>query len=139
MAGMTNTHANTLLNFEFGSDVSYSKPATWHVVLFTSSSGLEAGTTSGECSGGAYVRKAITNNSTNFPTSTAQEKNLDVSVSFVEATTNWGTIEAVGLSNSATRLDPIQYFATLDTAQTINSGDIFRIARGPSGLRITLD
>jgi hypothetical protein len=133
---MTDTHENTLLNHMFGG-ATYTNPATWYVVLFTATPGEAGGGT--ECSGGAYVRKAITNNTTNFPTTTTGEKNLGVSIAFLEATTNWGTITAVGLSDSVTAGAPVQFYAPLDTAQTINAGDIFRIAAGSSGLRILLD
>lgn len=136
MAGMTDTHENTLLNYMFGREA-YTNPTIWHVVLFTSAPGEAGGGT--ECSGGAYVRKAITNNTTNFPITTTGEKNLGVSIAFLEATTNWGTITAVGLSDSVTAGAPVQFYAPLDTAQTINAGDIFRIAAGSSGLRILLD
>lgn len=138
MAGMTNAFENTLLNHMFGQET-YTNPATWYVVLFTATPGEAGGGT--ECSGGAYVRKAITNNTTNFPPTSTGEKNLGVgqSIAFSEATTNWGTITAVGLSDSVTAGAPVQFYAPLDTAQTINAGDIFRIAGGSSGLRILLD
>jgi hypothetical protein len=138
MAGMTNTHENTLLNHMFGG-ATYTNPANWHVALYTSAPDDNGGGT--ECSGVGYARKQISNTSGAgvWNTATSGQKTLLAAISFTEAGTNWGQITHVGLSDSGTFGTPIQFYAQLDTAQAINAGDIFRIPAGAAGLRILLD
>jgi hypothetical protein len=131
--GMTDNQANKVLNQIFGSAAN-TPPATWYLALFTSAPGETGGGT--ECTGGAYARLAVTNNTTNFPTTTNGVKNLGVTASFTEATGNWGTIVAVGLFEASTG-GLLQWYGPV-TPQVIAIGDTCKIPAGTTGLNLTL-
>lgn len=133
-SGNSDDYESILLNHEFGG-ASLGNPSTWYLGLYTteptdSSAGVEV-------SGGAYARLAITNNTTNFPTTTTNEKNLGLSVAFPEATSGWGSITAFGLFVASTGGTP-RFWGTI-TPQVINTGDVFRVPAGSAGLRIIRD
>ena len=131
----TNYYENLILNHILGGAGSLSQ-ATWYLALFTATPGETGGGT--ECSGGAYARKAITNNVTNFPTTSASTKSLGAAIAFDEATNNWGTITSWGLFDSSSGGNLCMYGA-LTTSVIINQGDIARVPVGSIGLALSLD
>lgn len=128
-----NTIRAALLDLAFGA-VSYTRLATVYLALFTAPPGASGGGT--EVSGGSYARKAIVNNSTNFPAAASGSKSLNVTHVYDSATANWGTVTD-GAIMSAASGGHILWFKTLTSSRTVNSGQTFRIAA--TDLAVTLD
>jgi len=106
----------------------YTAPTTKYVALFTAAPGETGGGT--ELSGSGYVRKAIA-----FTTSGNTTSN-NAAIEFPTATGSWGSVTHVGVFDALTSGNLMAY-ATLTSAKTIDSGDVFRIPTGD--LDITLD
>jgi hypothetical protein len=131
----TNYFENLLLNHMLGG-AAYTNPATWYLALYTATPGEAGGGT--ECTGGAYARVALTNNTTNFPTTTTSSKSLGVAAAFAEATNNWGTITGFALCDASSGGN-ICLYGNLTAPIVISQGDVARIAVGGSGITMTLD
>lgn len=131
----TNYYENLIQNHLLGGAGSLAQ-ATWHLALFTAAPGEAGGGT--ECTGGAYARKAITNNVTNWPTTTTGTKSLGVSTAFDEASNNWGTITHWGLMDASTGGNLCMYGA-LTTPVAVSQGDVARFPAGAGGLALSLD
>ena len=106
----------------------YTAPTTKYVALYTAAPGETGGGT--ELSGSGYVRKAIA-----FATSGNTTSN-NAAIEFPTATGSWGSVTHVGVFDALTSGNLMAY-ATLTSAKTIDSGDVFRIPTGD--LDITLD
>ena len=87
-----------------------------------------------------FLSVFITNNTTNFPTTTVGQKSLNVAHEFTAAAagTPWGTITHIGIFDDPTAGN-LWLYATLTTSQAINVGDVARIPVGTAGLNITLE
>ncbi len=111
-----------ILDHVFGATV-YTAPATLYYALFTANPSDSGGGT--EVTGGSYVRKAMTNNTTNFPnasgTSPTQKQN-GTSVDFVQASADWGAITGVALYDAASGGNEIAWTA-LNQSKTVSNGD----------------
>jgi hypothetical protein len=59
----------------------------------------------------------------------------NAAVEFPQATASWGTVAYIGILDAATSGN-LLYHTILDTAKTIDTGDIFKIATG--SLSVTL-
>lgn len=131
MAGLSNYAENKVLDHVLGT-TSYTMPSTVRVALFNTSGSLallEAGTLTGEISGGSYARQT--------PTFSAASSG---------ATSNTGALTWANMP-----ADTVRYVAIMDAATTGNvlfagqltsdkvtgSGDTFTIAIGD--LDVTLD
>lgn len=99
MAGLTTFAQNKVANNLFGAET-YTLPTTWYLALFTAAPTDAGGGT--EVSGGAYTRLAITNDTTNFPTITANPKLNGTNLTFAQASAAWGTVVAFGLFDAST-------------------------------------
>ena len=115
-------YANSLLDGYFGSG----SPATLYIGLYTASPNAD-GTGGTEVTGGSYARKAITNNTTNWPAASARQKKNGTAIAFVQATALWGTIEAGAVFEASSGGTP-KYFQDLVTPKLINNGDTFSFA-----------
>lgn len=115
-------YANEILDYLFGSG----SPATLYIGLYTSAPNPD-GTGGTEVTGGSYARKAVTNNATEWPAASGAVKSNANPITFVTASANWGTVEAVGVFEASSGGTP-DYFGDLDTARTINNGDSFSFA-----------
>jgi hypothetical protein len=75
----------------------FTPPATFYVAVFTVSPGRgNSGGTEVSTTGTGYARKSITNNTTNFPATSARVKTYSGStVDFGVTTGSWGTVAAV--------------------------------------------
>lgn len=104
------------------------RPTAWHVGLFTAAPGEAGGGT--EVSGGSYARQSVTFSVTGNTASNTADLDFPV------ATGDWGTITHVGIFDASTSGNLIAY-AAVDTAKTINTGDILTIPLGD--LDVTLD
>ena len=124
---LTNAFETTTLTWLLTAS-SATRPTSWYIGLFTAPPGEAGGGT--EVSGNAYVRKAVT-----F-TVTGNTASNDGAVEWPVATGSWGTITDVAIFDAVTAGNMIGY-ATLTTAKTIATGDVFRIPLGD--LDVTLD
>ena len=124
---LTNTFETTVLTWLLTAS-SATRPTSWYLGLFTVAPTDSGGGT--EVSGNAYVRKAVT-----F-TVTGNTASNDGAVEWPVATGSWGAITDVAIFDAVTGGNMIGY-ATLTTAKTISTGDVFRIPVGD--LDVTLD
>jgi hypothetical protein len=106
----------------------YTAPTTKYVALYTAAPGETGGGT--ELSGSAYARQSVAFTTTGNTTSNS------AAVEFATATGSWGSVTHVGVFDAVTSGNLMAY-ATLTSAKTIDSGDVFRIPTGD--LDITLD
>jgi hypothetical protein len=127
MAEMSNYLENALINATLR-NTSYTSPTTVYVGLYTSDP--TDGNTGTEVSGGSYARTAVTFGA---PSNGASLNNA--AVEFPQATASWGTVAYIGILDAATSGN-LLYHTILDTAKTIDTGDIFKIATG--SLSVTL-
>ena len=129
MAEMSNYLENALLNATLNA-TTYTAPATVYVSLWTSNPGDDGSGT--EVTGGSYARTAVS-----FATASGTSGNVlnDADVTFPTATASWGTVGWIGI-NDAAASGNLLYHTALDTAKTIDSGDIFKISTG--NLSVTL-
>ena len=124
---MSNYLENALINVTLRA-TSYTAPTTVYVSLWTSDP-TDAGSGT-EVSGGSYARTAVTFAA---PSNGVTTNNADVT--FPTATASWGTVGWIGI-NDALTTGNLLYHTALDTAKTIDSGDIFKISTG--NLSVTL-
>lgn len=127
MAEMSNFLENALINATLR-NTGYTSPTTVYVGLYTSDP-TDAGSGT-EVSGGSYARTAVTMGSPSGGVSTNS-----AAVEFPQATGSWGTVGWIGILDASTSGN-LLYHTELDTAKTIDSGDIFKIAVG--SLSVTL-
>jgi hypothetical protein len=123
MAEMSNYLENALLNGTLNG-TTYTAPTTVYVSLWTSNPNDDGSGT--EVSGGSYARTAVS-----FATATGTSGQVlnDAVVEFPTATAGWGVVGWIGI-NDALSGGNLMYHTALDTAKTIDSGDIFKIATG---------
>lgn len=124
---------NRVLDHVFGG-ADFSRPATLYIGLCTGVS--ESGTVTGEPSGGAYARVAVTNNTTNFPPASGGTKANGEVITFPEATASWGTLDTVFIADSPTGGNVLAY-GSLTVAKAVGVGDTPKFNAG--ALTITLD
>ncbi len=84
--------------------------------------------TAQEPSGGAYARVAVTNNTTNFPASTASgtgyQKQNGTAITFPQATANWGTVAGFLIGDNATPgSGNILAYGALNAAQAFSTNN----------------
>ena len=127
MAEMSNFLENALINATLR-NTTYTSVATVYVSLWTSDP-TDAGSGT-EVSGGSYARTAVTMGA---PSNGVSLNSADVT--FPTATASWGTVGWIGI-NDALTTGNLLYHTPLDTAKTIDSGDIFKISTG--NLSVTL-
>jgi len=105
-------------------NAAFSQPATLYLGLWTADNGLEAGTLTGEVSGGSYLREPVT-----FGNSASGTAATDATVTFATATANWGTITHVAIMDSPTAGN-VLYHGTVSSAKLIESADTFQVSAG---------
>ena len=127
MAEFSNYLENAIINAVLR-NTSYTSPTTVYVGLFTNDpTDADTGT---EVSGGSYARVSVTFDA---PTNGVTTNSADVT--FPTATAGWGEVTHVGLYDASTSGN-LLFHTGLDTAKTIDSGDIFKIETG--NLSVTL-
>jgi hypothetical protein len=109
--------ANAHLNFDLGS-TSYSPPATWYVGLSTVTVTATGSYT--EPVSGSYARVAVTNNKTNFSTSTGSTLTNLVAITFPESSGSWGTATDVMFLDASTAGN-LWYYQALPIPKVIQS------------------
>jgi hypothetical protein len=127
MAEFSNYLENALINAVLR-NTSYTSPATVYVSLYTTDpTDADTGT---EVSGGSYARTSATFGA---PSNGVSTNSADVT--FPTATASWGTVTHIGIHDASTSGN-LLFHTPLDTAKTIDSGDIFKIETG--NLSVTL-
>jgi hypothetical protein len=127
MAEFSNFLENALINAVLR-NTTYTSPATVYVSLYlTDPTDADSGT---EVSGGSYARTAVTMGA---PSNGVSTNSADVT--FPTATASWGTVSYIGIHDASTSGN-LLFHTALDTAKTIDSGDIFKIETG--NLSVTL-
>lgn len=126
MAGKSDYLENKILNYIFNGGA-FAQPATVYIGLFTSAPTDAGGGT--EVAGGSYARKAIACNTTNFPTTTTGQIQLDTTQTFAQASAAWGTVDSFGIFDASSGGN-LLYWAPLNTPKTIASGDTVSISAG---------
>jgi hypothetical protein len=127
MAEMSNFLENALINATLR-NTTYTSVATVYVSLWTSDP-TDAGSGT-EVSGGSYARTAVT-----FAAPSNGVTTNSADVTFPTCTASWGTVGWIGI-NDASTAGNLLYHSPLDSAKTIDSGDIFKISTG--NLSVTL-
>jgi len=127
MAEFSNYLENALINATLR-NTAYTSPTTVYVSLYTSDpTDADTGT---EVSGGSYARTSVTFDA---PSNGVTQNSADVT--FPTATASWGTVSHIGVHDASTSGN-LLFHTPLDTAKTIDSGDIFKIETG--NLTVTL-
>ena len=127
MAEFSNYLEDALINATLR-NTTYTSPATVYVSLYTSDpTDADTGT---EVSGGSYARTSVTFDA---PSNGVTQNSADVT--FPTATASWGTVSHIGVHDASTSGN-LLFHTALDTAKTIDSGDIFKIETG--NLTVTL-
>ena len=124
---MSNYLENALINVTLRA-TSYTAPTTVYVSLWTSNPNDDASGT--EVTGGSYARTAVTFGA---PSNGVTTNSADVT--FPTCTASWGTVGWIGIYDALTTGN-LLYHTPLDTAKTIDTGDIFKISTG--NLSVTL-
>ena len=127
MSEMSNYLENALINVTLRA-TSYTAPTTVYVSLWTSDP-TDAGSGT-EVSGGSYARTAVT-----FAAPSNGVTTNSADVTFPTCTASYGTVGWIGINDAATAGN-LLYHSPLDSAKTIDSGDIFKISTG--NLSVTL-
>jgi hypothetical protein len=127
MAEFSNYLENALINAVLR-NTSYTSPATVYVSLYTTDP-TDAGSGT-EVSGGSYARTAVTFGA---PSNGVTTNSADVT--FPTSTSSWGSVTHIGIHDASTSGN-LLFHTPLDTAKTIDSGDIFKIETG--NLSVTL-
>jgi hypothetical protein len=115
-------------------NTAYTAPATVYLALFTAAPTDAGGGT--EVSTNNYARKAVTNNTTNFPNSSGGVKSLNVAQTFATPSGSWGTVTHFGIFDASTTGN-LLYWAALTASQTISSGNT--VTFGVGSITITED
>lgn len=130
---------NTTLDEIFGA-TNYAPPATLYIALFTArgtDAQSDANTNFTEVTGGAYARKAVTNNSTNWPAASAGAKSNGVAQTMGPATgANWGAITAFGVYDASSAGNLLAW-ADLTVSKTILDGDSLSFPIGAIAITAT--
>ena len=127
MAEFSNYLEDALINAVLR-NTTYTSPATVYVSLYTSDpTDADSGT---EVSGGSYARTSVTFGA---PSNGVSTNSADIT--FPTATASWGTVTHIGIHDASTSGN-LLFHTALDTAKSIDSGDIFKISTG--NLSVTL-
>lgn len=132
MAELSTYMEDRIVNFMRA--VAITGEAAVYVALFTDAAsivGLEAGTLTGEVSGGAYARElAGLSASADGVSANAAD------IIFTTATAAWGTVTYVALMDAITAGNVLMHSA-LDVAKVVADGDTFKINLGDLDVSIT--
>lgn len=130
MAGSKSDHLEKEILDHVLGGADYTRPASVWIALFTVDPSDAGGGT--EVSGGAYARKEVVNNATNWPAATGTTPTLKsngIDIEFIEATADWGTVTAMGIYDAVTAGN-LLYWGELTVDKAINDGDTAKFAVG---------
>lgn len=113
---------------------SFTPASNLYLALFVDTAGgdvagrIEAGTLTDEVStsGTGYQRKAVTFDPASVGATTTISN--AATVTFDEATSNWGTVTHIAVMDSATEgSGNVYFYGAVETAKTIETGDTFQV------------
>ncbi len=142
MAGSLSDFSESNVLAKLFSATDFTPGATYYLALMTAkgtTAQSDANTNWTEVTGGSYVRKSVTNNSTNFPAPTGTaptQTTLHILTTFVTPTADWGTVIAVAIYDASSSGNLIAW-GDLTANQTINNGNTVQFAA--DALVITMD
>lgn len=125
---------NAVLNEVFGA-TAYTPSGTYYVGLSTSTIN-DDGTGLSEPTGTGYARVAIDNDKTTWSTSTTGLVSNDITITFPQAGSDWGTVTHAFIADQATTGNMIVHGA-LASSKTIETDDTAQFSIG--NIVITLD
>src|SRR5687768_7896160 len=117
--------AAEILNKEFGA-TNYTPAATLYI-------GLRSG--GSELSGSGYARVSLTNNTTNWTTTSTNQKVNAVAITFPAASADWLAADEVAIYTASSGGSPI-YTGNLDPTVTVRSGQTREFAAGDLTIRM---
>jgi hypothetical protein len=118
---------NEVLDYVLSGDA-YVVPPNLYLALFTVAPTDAGGGT--EVAAASYARVAVANNAVNFPAAVLGQKAIATQQNFAQATEDWGVIVAIGIFDGAGIGSNMLYWANLDVAQSITTGDVARFIAG---------
>ena len=118
---------NAVLNVTFGK-TAFTPAASLYVGLSTTTI-TDAGANITEPSAGAYARVAIDNNKTTWTTSSGGSISNAITITFAAATSAWGTVTDIFLSDSSSAGN-IYVYDDLTTSKAVTSGDTVQVVPG---------
>lgn len=125
-----------LLDHVFGG-ADYSRPGTLYIALCTTApTDASTGSTIVEPSGNNYSRKAVTNNSTNFPASSGGAKANGAAITFDAASGSWGTITHFAIVDASSAGNVLGW-GDLAVSKAVSSGDTVSFAIGDLDITLT--
>ena len=102
MAAFSNYLENELLDHILRA-ATYTAPTSVWIALHTADNGLEAGTITGEVSGGSYARVEVGGASgRTFSVAAAGTTDNDQDITFATATADWGTVTHMSVMDAST-------------------------------------
>lgn len=128
MAGSVSDYLKAKLLEHVFSGTTYTPPATLYLAAYTVAPTSAGGGT--ECSGGSYARKAVTNNATNFPSTTGTSTKtsaLHVAQIVGPSSASWGVVVATAWFDASSGGNMLSY-ATVNNPQTIDTGASLTVA-----------
>lgn len=131
---ITYYQANRIIDRNFG-NTNFTPPATLYVALSTTTPSAD-GTGVTEPSGGGYARVSVTNNKTNFTTSSNGVLSNAVQLSFPESSSAWGTITHICMYDASTGGN-LLYYDTLTPSRSVQSLTTFLLAAGQLQISMT--
>lgn len=136
MAGFSDNLENKILDHIFGGG-DYTRPATLYVALCTAEpTDSDTGSTITEANYTGYQRKAVVNNSTNFPAASSGAKSNGTAITFGQCTGGSSIVTHFAICDAATAGNVLGY-GELTASLAISNGITPEFAVG--ALTITLD
>jgi len=129
--------SNKVLDRLFG-QTTLTPPTTYYVGLSTNALTF-SGSITGEPSGGAYARVAVTNNKTNWANAASGILANLTSVTFTESTASWGTITHVFLASSlaGTAASDLWFYEALTASRAV--ADTTTVLFDVGGIEMQMD
>lgn len=124
-SGISTYLANNMFNHAFGS-VAFTPATTLYAALMTTApNAMGSGT---EVSGGSYARIAVTNNTTNFPSSSGSTRQISVVpfLNYGTSTASWGSVLAIAFYDATSGGN--LYFWSTFTTEVVAAYDVFQFA-----------
>lgn len=129
MPGKSDFLSNALIDHVVGNSA-YVAPATLHFALFNTTPADDGtGGTEVSTGGTAYARAAVTNNLTEFPAASGQQKANANDVVYSQATASWGTVNGAGVYDDPSAGN-LLYVNNLIAAKVVDNGDTARFPAG---------
>jgi hypothetical protein len=127
MAGISNYLADKINDWLHGSTAAYTPPGTTYFALMTALPTAAGGGV--EVTGGSYARKAVTNNSTNWPASASGIKSNGVAMTWATPSADWGRVVGVAEYDAASDGNLLT-FAELSAATVVLDTQVFSLPIG---------